>query len=227
MKKTLSLIAIVISLLSSKAYAKTEGNYVGIIASRNIVKIKNTSTLATDNSEGVDVFYNHGNKNSKYGFGLNYKHAFNFNNFFVAPEISYERMNNEINSGFFEAKNNYFSQKIKLKNAISLRSNFGYDFNDQLALYIPIGISRFGYDFETADVGFDDRKFTKKSNNQSATFLGFGLSYEPIKNWIFNLEYNKYQNFKLTSVEKATINGGTINAKTNLDTIKLGLSYRF
>ncbi len=227
MKKTLSLIAIVISLLSSKAYAKTEGNYVGIIASRNIVKIKNTSTLASDNIEGMNPFYNHRNKNSKYGFGLNYKHAYNFNNFFVAPEIAYERFNNKINSGFFDETDNYFSQKIKLKNAISLRSNFGYDFNDQLAFYIPFGITRLGYVFDTVDIGGDDRKFTKKTNNQSATLIGFGLSYEPIKNWIFNLEYNKYQNFKLTSLEKATNDGGTINAKTNLDAIKLGLSYRF
>ena len=111
---------------------------------------------------------------------------------------------------------NYFSQKIKLKNALTLKSNLGYDFNDKFAIYIPIGISRFGYDFETADVGFDDKKFTKKSNNQSATFVGFGLSYEPIKNWILNLEYNKYQNFKITSVENATNAGEKIRTKTNL-----------
>jgi opacity protein-like surface antigen len=227
MKKTLSLIAILISLLGSQAYAKTEGNYVGIIASRNIVKIKNTSTLASDNEEGMNKFYNQSNKNSKYGFGFNYKYAFNFNNFFVAPEVSYERLNNEINSGFFDESDNYFSQKLKLKNAITLKSNLGYDINDQLAFYVPIGISRFGYDIETADVDGVYRKFTKKSNNKSATFIGFGLSYEPVKNWILNLEYNKYQNFKLTSVEKATNDGGTINAKTNLDAIKLGLSYRF
>ena len=227
MKKTLSLIAILISLLSSQAYAKTEGNYVGITASRNIVKIKNTSTLASDNEEGMNKFYNQSNKNSKYGFGFNYKYAFNFNNFFVAPEVSYERLNNEINSDFFDESDNYFSQKLKLKNAITLKSNLGYDIKDQLAFYVPVGISRFGYDIETADVGGVDKKFTKKSNNQSTTFIGFGLSYEPLKNWILNLEYNKYQNFKITSVEKATNAGGKINAKTNLDTMKLGLSYRF
>ena len=227
MKKTLSLIVVLISLLSSQAYAKTEGNYVGIIASRNIVKIKNTSTLASDNEEGLNKFYNQSNKNSKYGFGFNYKYAFNFNNFFVAPEVSYESLNNEINSGFFDESDNYFSQKLKLKNAITLKSNLGYDINDQLAFYVPVGISKFGYDIETTDVFGVHRKFTKKSNNQSAIFIGFGLSYEPVKNWILNLEYNKYQNFKLTSVEKATNDGGTINAKTNLDAIKLGLSYRF
>jgi len=227
MKKTLSLIAIIISLLSSQAFAKTEGNYVGIIASRNFVKIKNTSTLATDNDEDINSFYNHSNKDSTYGLGLKYSYAYNFNNFFATSEISYEHLNSKINSGFFDEAENYFSQKLKLKNAITLKSNLGYDINDQLAFYVPVGISRFGYDIETADVGGVDRKFTKKSNNQSATFIGFGLSYEPIKNWILNLEYNKYQNFKLTSVEKATYKGGTINAKTNLDAIKLGISYRF
>ena len=226
MKKTLSLIAIVISLLSSQAYAKTEGNYVGIIALRNIVKINNTSTLASDNQDG-NSFYNHSNKDSTYGFGLKYSYAYNFNNFFATNEISYELLNSKINSGFFDEADNYFSQKIKLKNALTLKSNLGYDFNDKFAIYIPIGISRFGYDFETADVGFDNKKFTKKSNNQSATFVGFGLSYEPIKNWILNLEYNKYQNFKITSVENATNAGGKIRTKTNLDSIKLGLSYKF
>ena len=227
MKKTLSLIAIVISLLSSQAYAKTEGNYVGINLLRSIAKINNTSTLASDNEEGMNSFYNHSNKDSTYGFGLKYSYAYNFNNFFATNEISYELLNSKINSGFFDEAENYYSQKIKLKNALTLKSNLGYDFNDKFAIYIPIGISRFGYDFETADVGGSDKKFTKKSNNRSASFVGFGLSYEPIKNWILNLEYNKYQNFKITSIEKATNAGGEIRTKTNLDLIKLGLSYKF
>ena len=227
-KKTLSLIAITISLLSShQAYAKTEGNYVGINLLRNNAKTKSTSTLASDNGEGINSLYNHSNKNFTHGFGLKYSYAFNFNNFFVTNEISYELLNNKINSGFFDATENYFSQKVKLKNAMTLKTDLGYDLNDQFAFYVPIGISRFGYDFETADVGGDSRKFTKKSYGKSATFIGFGLSYAPVKNWTINLEYNKYQNFKLTSVEGATFKGGKVISKTNLDSIKLGLSYRF
>ncbi len=227
MKKTLSLITIIISLLSSHAFAKTEGNYIGINLLRSIAKIKNTSTLASDNNEGMDSFYNQTNKDSTYGLGLKYSYAYNFNNFFVTNEISYEHLNSKINSDFFDESENYFSQKLKLKNAITLKSNLGYDINDQLAFYVPVGISRFGYDIETIDVGGDDKKFTQKSSSKSALFLGFGLSYEPVKNWILNLEYNKYQNFKLTSMEKATNAGGKIRAKTNLDMVKLGLSYRF
>jgi hypothetical protein len=227
-KKTLSLIAVAISLLSSHyAYAKTEGNYVGINLLRSNAKTNSTSTLASDNLGSYNPFYNHSNKNFTHGLGLKYSYAFNFNNFFVTNEISYELLNNEINSGFFKAKGNYFSQKIKLKNAMTLKTDLGYDLNDQFAFYVPIGISRFGYDFETADVGGSAGKFTKKSYSKSATFIGFGLSYAPVKNWTMNLEYNKYQNFKLDSVERATFDGGKVISKTNLDSIKLGLSYRF
>ena len=227
MKKTLSSIIIVISLFSSQAYAKTEGNYLGFNISRNTLKIKSASTLASDNSEGIDHFYNHSNKNSKYGFGFNYKYAFNFNNFFVAPEIAFDLLNNEINSSIIRQYNSYFSQKIKLKNAISLKANLGYDFSDQLAFYIPLGISKIGYDIQTTDIAFTYNQVTKKSGYKSSAFIGFGFSFQPIKNWVVNLEYNKYQNFKITSDNNATLAGGKISAKINLDLMKLGISYRF
>ena len=227
MKKTLSSIIIVISLFSSQAYAKTEGNYFGFNISRNTLKIKSASTLASFNNMHMSRFYSLSDKNSKYGFGFNYKYAFNFNNFFVAPEIAFDLLNNEINSSIIRQYNSYFSQKIKLKNAISLKANLGYDFSDQLAFYIPLGISKIGYDIQTTDVAGINNKGTKKSGYKSSAFIGFGFSYQPIKNWVVNLEYNKYQNFKITSDNNATLVGGKISAKINLDLMKLGISYRF
>ena len=225
MKKTLSLIAIVISLISFQAYAKTEGNYVGI----NLLR----SNLKTDSSSfsGVDKnsFYNRKNKISKNGIGLNYKYAFNFNNFFIAPEISYDSLNNETTSASFYSKNieNFgsFMQNLRIKNAISLKSNFGYDFNDKFAFFIPLGVSRFGYEVESNDSSINSLKTSSKSANKSVIIGGLGLSYQKNKNWILNLEYNKYQNFKINSV--ANNNSGKTITKTNLDAIKLGLSYRF
>ena len=227
MKKTLSSIIIVISLFSSQAYAKTEGNYLGFNISRNTQKIKSASTLASFNTMDMSRFYSLSDKNSKYGFGFNYKYAFNFNNFFVAPEIAFDLLNNEINSSIIRQYNSYFSQKIKLKNAISLKANLGYDFSDQLAFYIPLGISKIGYDIQTTDIAYTDNQVTKKSGYKSSAFIGFGFSYQPIKNWVVNLEYNKYQNFKITSDNNATLVGGKISAKINLDLMKLGISYRF
>ena len=227
MKKILSLIIIVISLFSSQAYAKTEGNYFGFNISRNTLKIKSTSTLASFNTMDMSRFYSLSDKNSKYGFGFNYKYAFNFNNFFVAPEIAFDLLNNEINSSIIRQYNSYFSQKIKLKNVISLKANLGYDFSDQLAFYIPLGISKIGYDIQTTDIAFTYNQVTKKSGYKSSAFIGFGFSYQPVKNWVVNLEYNKYQNFKITSDNNATLVGGKISAKINLDLMKLGISYRF
>ncbi len=181
MKKTLSSIIIVISLFSSQAYAKTEGNYLGFNISRNTQKIKSTSTLASDNRVGIDRFYNHSNKNSKYGFGFNYKYAFNFNNFFVAPEIAFDLLNNEINSSIIRQYNSYFSQKIKLKNAISLKANLGYDFSDQLAFYIPLGISKIGYDIQTTDIAFTYNQVTKKSGYKSSAFLDLVFPFNQLK----------------------------------------------
>ncbi|MBM5782828.1 MAG: porin family protein [Pelagibacterales bacterium] len=226
MKKTLSLIAIAGSLLSTSSYAKTEGNYVGIDVLRSTAKVKSTSTLASDNSGSAEPYYNHSKKDSAYGVGLNYRYAFNFNNFFVAPGISYEFLNNEIKSGFASTSDNYFSQKTNLKSSLSLRANLGYDINDQFAVYVPVGISQFYYDIKTADSDGSSVVNAKKSNSKSAAFIGFGFSYEPVKNWVMNLEYNKYQNLKITS-GTATIAGGQISAKTNVDVVKLGLAYRF
>ncbi len=226
MKKTLSLIAIAGSLLATSAYAKTEGNYFGIDVLRSTAQVKSTSTLASDNVGSAAPYYNHNKKDSAYGFGLNYKYAFNFNNFFVAPGISYDFLNNDVKSNHITASNNYFSQNVKLKSAVSLRANLGYDINDQFAVYVPVGISQFQYDINTTDVSAGSSVSQKKSSNKSAAFIGFGFSYEPVKNWVMNLEYNKYQNLKLTS-GTATVDGGQISAKTNVSMVKLGLAYRF
>lgn len=226
MKKALSLITIAGSLLASNAYAKTEGNYLGIDVLRSTAKVKSTSTLASDNVGSSEPYYNFNKKDSAYGVGLNYRYAFNFNNFFVAPGVSYEFLNNDVKSGYGSSSTNFFSQSVKLKSSVSLRANLGYDINDQFAVYVPVGISQFYYDIKTSDNGGGSSVNGKKSNSKSAAFIGFGFSYEPVKNWVMNLEYNKYQNLKLTS-GTATIDGGQISAKTNVDMVKLGLAYRF
>lgn len=225
MKKTLSLLVIVTSLSISQANAKTEGSYLGFDILKNNAKVKSTSSAAFDNQGSNQPYYNHSKKDSSYGFGLNYKYAFNFNNFFIAPGISFDYLNNEVKSGYGVA-GNQFSQSLKLKTALSLRANLGYDISDQFAFYVPVGISQFSYESKTNDEGSGRYIRTKKSANESAAFIGFGLSYEPIKNWVVNLEYNKYQNLKLNSTT-ATFNSGKIINKTDIDMMKLGLAYRF
>lgn len=227
MKKTLSLIAIASSLLTSQAYAKTEGNYFGVDVLRSTTKAKSYSSLANDNTNGNEIYYDHSNRRDSHrGVGLNYKYAFNFNNFFVAPGISYDFLNNNMKAGYASSSTSYFSQTVKLNSAFSLRANLGYDINDQFAFYVPVGISQFNYEIKTTDANSTTTLNSKRSSNKSAAFIGLGFSYQPIKNWVVNLEYNKYQSLKLTSAT-ATIDGGQIISKTNISMMKLGLAYRF
>ena len=185
MKKKLSIITIATLLLTSQSYAKTEGNYAGLNILRNTAKVKSTSTLAKDNLGGLAKYYNHNNKDSAYGFGVNYKYAFNFNNFFVAPEISYEFLDNNVKSGYRESNSDFFSQNVKLKNSVSIKANLGYDVNDQFAFYVPVGISSFSYEVNTNDTfGYYNTTTSiknKTTGNKSAAFIGLGFSYEPIK----------------------------------------------
>lgn len=227
MKKILSLIAITSSLLTSQAYAKTEGNYIGVDVLRSTAKVKSTSTLADDNIGSAAPYYNHDKKDSAYGFGVNYKYAFNFNNFFIAPGVSYDLLNNDVKAGYQGFSSVPSSQNIKLKSRLTAQANLGYDINDQFAAYIPVGVSSFNYEMNTSDTYFGGSKLnTKTTGNKTAAFIGLGFSYQPVKNWVVNLEYNKYQNLKITS-GTATTAGGQISAKTNVDVMKLGLAYRF
>jgi len=227
MKKISSLIAILtINLFAFSANAKTEGSYVGLDLIKNSVQVKSNSNLASDQAN-FSQFYNHKKDDTAYGGGINYKYAFNFNNFFIAPEVAFNFLNNEIKAGYAGTQNNPYSQSLKLKSQASFQTNFGYDITDRFSAYIPLGISIFNYELNTKDVGsLGSYVTTKKTGRESALFFGAGLAYEPIKNWIVNLEYNKFKEFKITS-STATISGGQIVAKTNVDAVKLGVSYRF
>lgn len=227
MKKTLSLIAIVGSLLTTSAYAKTEGNYFGVDVLRSASKVKSASTLASDQIGDAAPYYAHNKKDSSYGVGLNYKYAFNFNGFFIAPGASYTMLDNNVKAGYPGTSDDPYSQSMKLKSQLTFQTNFGYDINNQFSTYIPVGISSFSYTLNTSDNdGLGTIVTPRKSGRESAIFFGLGFSYEPIKNWVVNLEYNKFQNFKITS-PTATTNGGQISTKTNVDMLKLGLAYRF
>jgi opacity protein-like surface antigen len=226
MKKTLSLIAIASSLIfSSQANAKTEGNYLGIDLIRSSAQVKSNSNLASDAS--LSEWYNQKESDSAYGVGINYKHAFNFSNFFIAPGISYNLLSNDVKAGYAGTSNDPYSQSMKLKSQLTLQTNLGYDLNDKFSTYIPIGVSSFGYELNTSDNGGSGNIVTsKKSGYKTAAFIGLGFAYEPVKNWVVNLEYNKFQNLKVTS-QTATTGGGQIVAKTNIEVVKLGLAYRF
>jgi len=224
MKKILIATALIGAFYSSLALAKTEGGVIGIDLIRSSAQVKSNSDSADD--AHLTQYYSHKKKDSGYSVGVNYKYAFNFNDFFIAPGLSYNLINNEVKAGYSRSSDDFYSQSVKLNNQISFQTNLGYDVSDKFAVYVPVGVSSFGYEIKTSDVS-GSSVTTKKTGRESSIFYGLGLSYQPAKNWAMNLEYNKFQDLKLTSANAATISGGTIKANVGINIVKLGFAYRF
>ena len=160
MKKTLSLIVIAGSLLASNAYAKTEGNYVGIDILRSSVQHKYYDTTVKDKSTG---------------FGANYKHAFNFNKIFLAPGAFAERIGTEVTDDQNETISTNYRYGAKL--------DLGYDVTDNFAAYFTNGFANLSHKL-------NDHAGYTESKSVTSYFYGAGLSYKILKNVTMNLEYN-------------------------------------
>ena len=160
MKKTLSLIVIAGSLLASNAYAKTEGNYVGIDILRSSVQHKYQDTSIKDKSTG---------------FGINYKYALNFDKIFLAPGVFAERLGAETTDDQNQTTSTNYRYGAKL--------DLGYDVTDNFAAYFTNGFANFNYKL-------DDHAGYAESKSVIGYFYGAGLSYKILKNVTMNLEYN-------------------------------------
>jgi len=214
-KKLLTAFSFVAILLSSNAFAKTEGNYFGVEAVRSDVKFKsngeydyngNLSGGSTINYQGTVL------KDIATGWGLSYKHAFNFgNNAFIAPGIFFEENNIKYATGR--------NLQLKIRNRRGINVDFGYDITDNSALYLSAGWGQISYSSEINNnlvYGALESKLSKLSNG---AFYGIGLAHNISKNLAANIEFN---------TQKAKIEAQYGNSfKTSVRTLKVGLAYRF
>jgi opacity protein-like surface antigen len=223
MKKTFCLLTVIASLAATAANAKTEGHYLGINLLRTDAKVKSDSDAVADRT--LPEWYLHQKSETDYGVGLSYGYAFNFNSFFITPQVSYDVLKSEVKVGYPGTADDPFSQSVKIKNRLTAQANFGYDLTDKFSAYVPVGISSFRYQIQTSDISTTNT-YSKSNGNEVSNFFGLGFSYQPVKHLAINLEYNKFQNLKITS-ERATFNSGRIKADVELEIVKLGLAYNF
>jgi opacity protein-like surface antigen len=228
MKKILIATTLAASLASASALAKTEGNYVGFDVLRANVKVKSNSDDPFDQAFN-SAWYSHSKTDSATGFGVNYRYAFNMNNFFIAPGAFFEYIGADAKVNHSETGFNSYTQSVKINDRYGVKLDLGYDITDKFSAYVPVGVSSVGYEIKTSDSdGAGDFVKTRKSGNKFNYFYGFGISFVPAKNFLVSLEYNKLSQLKLSSVSSATLpNGGTIKANVNADIVKLGVSYNF
>ena len=201
MKKFIVIAAVAASLATSSAFAKTEGNYVGI------------DFLKTSSTNRYQV---HGSKSSSYGafdntsdgVGLNYKHAMNFDQIFVAPGVFFDRLGAESKdqSGRTVTTNSRYGAKLDL----------GYDLTETFSAYFTNGLANVNYSTNTASAG------GRGSSSKIGYFYGAGLINKISKDLSLVVEYNT-QTLNIPTSALANAD----HVKSKLGVAKLGLAYNF
>lgn len=191
MKKSLMLLSIIASLASANAYAKTEGNYAGF-------SILRSSQVSIGDGKFDD---------SSIGFGLDYNHALNFNNFFVAPGVFAEKIGTK-------AKDSD-GDNVSLDYRYGAKVNIGYDVVDNFAVYFTNGLVATAGKVDWKSIG------EKKSSTELDYFYGAGFTFKVNKDIAVNLEYNAQKSNFSTPYDNLE------KAEAKLSMFKLGVSYNF
>jgi opacity protein-like surface antigen len=210
MKKLLITAAIIGSLTSSLANAKTEGNYVGL----NIIK---TDMQATQNTyRGVSS--NNGFKltpEDQISLGINYKRAFNFGGFFVAPGGFFEYSNISTKDGTGAT----YSAQYNLDFRVGAKVDFGYDITDKFAAYANLGLVANGYSYDFKGNNGDSLEL---SDNAIAPSYGLGIKYALRDNLDINVQY-EVSEFEMD----VSGLGSTETQDFDLEIIKVGAAFKF
>jgi opacity protein-like surface antigen len=214
-KELLTACSFTVFLLSSSVFAKTQGNYIGfdILNTSAVFQYKFISGK-TPNEKVSD---------SNFGVGLNYKYAFNINNFFFAPGIFVELNDTYVRrappTSFFNEQEEY-----RMKSRFGVKFDAGYDLTNNFAIYLTGGASRNDY-----EVNFIS-DFPGDSNTQIGytitPFYGAGFKAILSKNINIGLEYNAQSMDTKGLDSNFTTNIGS-KVAIDLQIIKLGISYNF
>lgn len=186
MKKLLVAATVAGSLISSMAFAKTEGNYIGV----DLLATQAKQIFNTTNKE----------KEIDFGVGVNYKHAINFDGFFVAPGVYFDFNNASVNDGPTELEAEY---------SYGLVVDLGYDINDKIAAYVALG-------YKEARLTTSSNNVDTASQTEELITYGIGTRYSLNEDLDLNLSY-----------EYGDYVGKGISSSVNTDIVRLGVAYNF
>jgi len=186
MKKLLIATTVIGSLIHPTAFAKTEGNYVGVdVLATQFKSIGRGDLLHKEWSPGV---------------GVSYKHAFNFDDLFVAPGVYFNYNNAEVSYDIF---------KLAMDYSYGAKVDLGYDVTDKLAPFISIG-------YQENRISFFESGVLGASQTEELITYGVGTKYSITNNVDLAIAY-EYGDYKKDD---------TISS-LNTDVIKIGASYKF
>jgi opacity protein-like surface antigen len=210
LKKISSICALIFCVnLSSQAFAKTEGSYVGV----------NIADFTSDNNMKVsENFVQVGSqdqfKKSSTGVGLEYKYAYNFNGLFVAPAVFFDFTRNDAQ--------NAASDNINLENRYGVKFDIGFDIADKFSPYLTIGYAGTSYDASVLRVVNSSYVRLNSAGREFAPIYGFGFLFDLNEKVKFNFEFN-HQSIEIPLSSAVGYN----HSKTDLTSAKFGVLFNF
>jgi len=222
MRKFITNTAIILAASNSLAFALPDGSHLGIDVSRSTSAVK-TYKVSPDNSA---TYFDTISKGDQVGYGINYKYMMSTSWLMHSPEFFCDRIGSEAK---INDTTNRYSQTLNVKNRCGARIDIGINLMRDLTIYAPLGYSLTSYELKTRSYSSTGTELTTTTNGAKfATLYGVGIMAVPIDNVVLSLEYNR-QVLNIRSRGNVALNSSetSLRAKTNLDMIKFGISYRY
>lgn len=201
---------------------KTEGNYfgIGVIGAMQNFYDKYSEDRAPNGGRDRPRTYDTG-----LGFALEYKYALNFNDFFIAPTLFFEKY--YISTYERKKTTPIVYSRNDIDNRYGLAINAGYDINNVFSPYLLFGYSLIDYTTQNA-IKIDEVQSALYHGTDGGLIYGSGIKINYNKNISFNIEGN-IQSFSFKTDTSVPNNIIAYNSKYvgRLSTAKIGIFYNF
>ena len=200
--KKLFIISIILLTNSSLAHAGTSGNYLG--ASLINTTLQNPSIHGSEPKYTNDKAYA-----MKMSLGASYGYAFNWNNFFLMPEVFYD--DNDITN----SSSGSLTSRYKIDNSYGVKLKIGYDFTDRFSGFLLLGHA------ESRVMDKVEYNFVYYDTNESFIF-GLGFRSELAYDFSVGGSYQIHQFEKSDDIFNTTDEVGR-----TFDVLRVSLFYNF
>lgn len=228
MKIKIIAIAAVAVVVSTSAFAKTEGNYLGIDVIR--------TEMEPDKKQAESSNFNIDQKKAhKMSAGLDYKYAFNMNNFFIAPGVfaDYSNVKNKtiiVDIGGSAVGGSYISE-FDLKYRAGAKVDVGFDLG-RFAIFGSAGLAENFYNYkETVQGGFDidlgplGNYSNGKSSSSEKSGHALGLVYGGGAKFSLTDNLDLKASYEMSKFDARDNEGNKMKFKLNV--IRAGLAFKF
>ncbi len=182
-------------MLTTPAWAATEGNYLTL----NLI---NTDAQLEDfNNEDFNPFGVE--SDNQVSFGIAYRYAINFEEYFIAPKVFFDYNNLSLT----DASNNSWDIDYSFGAGVDL----GYDIYTDIAVGITAGVGTYEYAIDLSS--------GSNSSSEGFSFAGGFLEYEFADNFVASIAY------EFSKVELKDPNNNISEFEINV--FRAGISYKF